>query len=250
MGGSNDEQNLVNLTAREHFIAHQLLVKMYPDNHKLIHAAHMMSNLQKCKKAGNSRKYEELRRLHADAVSVRHKGKTLSEEHKAKVSAARKGKKLTEKHKAKIGLAGLGKKRSEETKAKMSAAMKGIPKTKEQISKMVATRAKKPVRLRSEDNGMFGKKHSEESREKIRSKMLGRKYSSTQAANHKAAMKQRNQKGEKNPCFRPLTEDEVMVIQQYPDWQTRPAGTINCRLVGSGFAGISSARIKRLQQMY
>lgn len=35
MNGSNDESNLVLLTLREHFIAHKLLVLIYPDNTKL-----------------------------------------------------------------------------------------------------------------------------------------------------------------------------------------------------------------------
>ena len=35
VGGTNDKDNLVTLTAREHFICHWLLVRMYPDNNKL-----------------------------------------------------------------------------------------------------------------------------------------------------------------------------------------------------------------------
>jgi hypothetical protein len=42
MGGTNKQDNLVWLTAEEHYVAHQLLVKMYPDNYKLIYAANMM----------------------------------------------------------------------------------------------------------------------------------------------------------------------------------------------------------------
>lgn len=36
MGGDDSEENLVKLTAREHFIAHQLLVKIYPNVYGLI----------------------------------------------------------------------------------------------------------------------------------------------------------------------------------------------------------------------
>lgn len=48
LGGSNDIDNLVDLTAKEHFICHLLLVKMVPanQNQKLIYAAWCMSNLQ------------------------------------------------------------------------------------------------------------------------------------------------------------------------------------------------------------
>jgi hypothetical protein len=42
LGGDDSSDNLVDLTPEEHYLAHQLLVKMYPDNKKLIHAAMMM----------------------------------------------------------------------------------------------------------------------------------------------------------------------------------------------------------------
>jgi len=42
LGGSNDANNLVDLTPEEHYVAHQLLVKIYPKNHALARAATMM----------------------------------------------------------------------------------------------------------------------------------------------------------------------------------------------------------------
>lgn len=42
MNGSDDDRNLVRLTPEEHYIAHLLLVKIYPDNSKLVYAANMM----------------------------------------------------------------------------------------------------------------------------------------------------------------------------------------------------------------
>lgn len=42
MGGSDNEENLVKLTPEEHYLAHQLLVKMHPNNHALAKAAAMM----------------------------------------------------------------------------------------------------------------------------------------------------------------------------------------------------------------
>lgn len=36
MGGSNDKENLVNLTAREHFVAHKLLYKIAEKEKKLL----------------------------------------------------------------------------------------------------------------------------------------------------------------------------------------------------------------------
>jgi len=37
--GNNDKSNLVELTPEEHYLAHQLLVKIYPDSRKLLFAA-------------------------------------------------------------------------------------------------------------------------------------------------------------------------------------------------------------------
>lgn len=42
MGGTDDDDNLINLTPEEHYVAHQLLVKIYPTNNKLVYAAAMM----------------------------------------------------------------------------------------------------------------------------------------------------------------------------------------------------------------
>jgi len=42
MNGSDDDSNLVNLTPEEHYLAHQLLIKIYPNNQKLVKAAQMM----------------------------------------------------------------------------------------------------------------------------------------------------------------------------------------------------------------
>lgn len=45
MDGSNDEDNLIDLYAREHFIAHQLLVEENPENRKLVIALHCMATM-------------------------------------------------------------------------------------------------------------------------------------------------------------------------------------------------------------
>jgi hypothetical protein len=43
MGGNDDDSNLVVLTPEEHYVAHLLLMKMHPDNEKLVYAAFMMT---------------------------------------------------------------------------------------------------------------------------------------------------------------------------------------------------------------
>ena len=46
MNGTNDEDNLIDLFAREHFIAHKLLAEENPDNNKLTYAWWRMCNRQ------------------------------------------------------------------------------------------------------------------------------------------------------------------------------------------------------------
>ena len=43
LGGSNDKSNIVKLTPEEHFLAHKLLTKIYPNNLKLLYAFNFMS---------------------------------------------------------------------------------------------------------------------------------------------------------------------------------------------------------------
>ena len=65
MGGTDTSENLVDLTAREHFIVHKLLCEIYPDNKKLNDAVWCMINLvNKNHKRGyvvSNREYEYLR---------------------------------------------------------------------------------------------------------------------------------------------------------------------------------------------
>lgn len=69
MGGSDDLDNLVRLTPEEHYTAHQLLVKIYPENHKLAKAAGMMIPSRPSNKM-----YGWLRRRFAAAQSVDQSG--------------------------------------------------------------------------------------------------------------------------------------------------------------------------------
>jgi len=41
MGGSDDKDNLVDLTPEEHFLVHQLLVKIYPKEYGLVKAINL-----------------------------------------------------------------------------------------------------------------------------------------------------------------------------------------------------------------
>lgn len=66
-GGSDDVDNLVMLTAKEHFICHLLLLEIYPNSDKLKYAAYAMSNKQANKYQERSykvsaRTYERLKK--------------------------------------------------------------------------------------------------------------------------------------------------------------------------------------------
>ena len=57
MNGSDEPDNLVLLTPEEHYLAHQLLVKIYPNNTNLAYAANMM-----CVNRTNNKLYGWIRR--------------------------------------------------------------------------------------------------------------------------------------------------------------------------------------------
>ena len=73
LGGENNNENLVLLTARENFVCHQLLIKMCPGNYKLIFAAQMMTVDSNGERV-NNRLYEWIKHARA-AVPSPLKGK-------------------------------------------------------------------------------------------------------------------------------------------------------------------------------
>lgn len=62
LGGSDDNDNIVLLTGREHFIAHQLLVRIHLNNHSLIRAANMMCSFNELMNRSQNRLYDWLRK--------------------------------------------------------------------------------------------------------------------------------------------------------------------------------------------
>lgn len=78
MGGSDDPNNIVELTAREHFIAHMLLVKIHPGNHSLVKAIVMMCIGQDDRKLTN-RMYEWVRLRFSIGQSISQTGKNNSQ---------------------------------------------------------------------------------------------------------------------------------------------------------------------------
>jgi hypothetical protein len=133
LGVTDDESNLVKLTAKEHFICHRLLVKMTEGKAKksMAFAVWQMSSqrnkVSKNRYKPSAQTYAKLKQQLSDAC----KGVPLSEDHRQKMRGIPK----SEEHKQK-----LRKPKSEETKQKISQARKGQT---------------------------FGYKHSEETKQKI-----------------------------------------------------------------------------------
>lgn len=201
LGGSDDHFNIVSLTPEEHYVAHQLLVKMHPGVHGLVYATIMMA--ARC--SGN-KAYGWLRRKAS--------GFTKSPEVRAKISAAiraawkrpdaaknmvaaRKGRPLTQEWKAKISAAGMGRVQTAETRRKLSLAKAGLPgrpqseETKRKRSlamkgKMhgVANLLKMSVARRGEKRGS----PSAATRAKQSAAMKGRAQSPEHRENHRKAL--------------------------------------------------------------
>lgn len=133
MGGEDSVLNLTIITAREHFIVHHLLTKMYPNNRKLHYALSMMSSL-KDKRNLTAKQYEICR----IACTKAQKGIPKSEEHRKSMSKAHKGIPLSKEHRKslskaisgvpKTGKCAKGAKLSKKHRESMSKASKGVPK--------------------------------------------------------------------------------------------------------------------------
>jgi len=145
INGSNNIDNIVVLTPEEHYVAHQLLVKIYPNEPKLIYAAHMMTIVSPDHGYRRNKLYGWLRKCHSNLLTgvprseeikqkiskklkgniPWNKGVLQSEEHKRKNSESHKGHKVEEKTKRKISKKLKGTKRSEENRRQKSESMKG-----------------------------------------------------------------------------------------------------------------------------
>ena len=137
MGGDNSTENIVKLFPEEHYVAHQLLVKIYPANDKILSAVIVMGGKKKGREQCNNKTYSWL---------------------KKRMSESRKGKP--------------GYPRSENTRKKMSESQKKVsrgPLSKESIIKRTATRKLK-------GSGKTRKPRSIESRLKASALSLSKPY--------------------------------------------------------------------------
>lgn len=139
LGGSDAPDNLVWLTAREHFVAHVLLAKMHGGSQWF--AVMMFAAGEK--RTVNSRLYEAAKKHHAEWMAENYSGRKLPEAHRAAISSGMKGNTntkgatLSEEHRAAIAKSlrgntnNAGRKASAETRAKMAAARRGRGRSEE-----------------------------------------------------------------------------------------------------------------------
>ena len=108
MGGTDDQHNLVDLTAREHFIAHNCLARIYGGRewYAVVRMAKQCqvtnSRLFEIARIKRSEEHKKGGWKHTDAErqskSIRQTGKKASPERGVNISAAKKGKPLSEKN--------------------------------------------------------------------------------------------------------------------------------------------------------
>lgn len=185
-GGLDNEDNLVDLFAREHYEAHRLLALENPENNSLQYAWWMMSNHSGME--GQNRyittplEYEEckikfsntMKKVFANPENHPMFGKHLSEEARKKISDATKGRPGPN----------LGKHFSEETKTKISMAAKerfsdkrNHPMYGKHLSEEVKNNLSEKAKERfenPENHPNYGKSISEEQKEKISNKLKER----------------------------------------------------------------------------
>lgn len=149
-GGSDDASNKVRLSAREHYIAHLLLAKIYNDCAMHCAVVFMQTGRHENRKFKfNSRLYEKMREEFAKKLSdwrIAHPlsgskngmyGRHHTEESKKKMSDNKKGQRTW-----------LGRHHTEESKKKMSRSHKGKKLTEEQNNKLKAAFARPDVKAR------------------------------------------------------------------------------------------------------
>ena len=148
MGGGNEAENLVRLTPEEHFLIHQLLVKIYPENHKLAFAVDMM-----CTGSGsndgrrtNNKRFGWLRKRVSESL----KKENIDPKTLLLRSEALKGRIISPETRAKLSEIAKKENLSPETLAKMSKAQKG-KKYSVEVRMRMAESHKKPVNQYSKD---------------------------------------------------------------------------------------------------
>jgi hypothetical protein len=205
LGGSDDPDNLVNLTAREHFICHWLLVKMTSgkEHHQMLNALRMM----RAEKQGQQRYNTKITaRVYA---SIKQEYARLQSKQFTGIGNGMFGKHHTQEAKDKIRQKNLGKKLTPEQVEKLKKAITG--KKKPPITD--AHRAKLSAAGSGKNNANYGKTTSEETRKKIGDKLRGRKQ--TEEEKLVRSLANMGKKREKKLC--PHC-DQLVAVNGYARW--------------------------------
>jgi hypothetical protein len=145
LGGTDSASNLVNLTSKEHFIAHRLLTKMTEgeSKRKMCYAMKIMTTNKHSKRyVPTSRTFEYVREQARQAQI----GIPLSTDRKNKIREARKLQITTEETRIKMSLSRIGKKHSSKTIEKMKLSSKLKPPMSEETKiKIKEARAKQVI---------------------------------------------------------------------------------------------------------
>lgn len=162
LGGGDATTNTVRLTPEEHYLAHQLLVKMHPHNGKLIWAAIAMTGAGRSELRIGNKLYGWLRRRFSEGQL----GRPYSPETRAKIGEKSKQRNQGALHPM------FGRKHSPDTIAKLSRARKGCVSSRKgailsQETKNKIAEAQKRHQA-NHPNPFTGKKHSDETRAKMR----------------------------------------------------------------------------------
>lgn len=206
LGGTDDKENITFITAREHFVCHWLLIKIYPvgEAHwKMLNALRMMRaenpNQKRYTTKITSRVYAKLKEEYAVLQSEKNKGvgngmygKNHTEEAKRRISEANTGRIQPAEEKAKQVTGQTGRKRapfSQEWRNKLSKAGSG------------------------ENNSRYGVKVSEETKQKMRERAIGRKQDPETIKKKADAV--RGSKREKRLC--PHCSQEI-AVNTYTRW--------------------------------
>lgn len=172
LGGSNNKDNLIRLSASDHFFAHRLLARIHKG--KMIFAFNMM-----LKTRGNKKEYATFKKELAKELSKLHTGRTVSKETRMKQSIARKGKKHSDERKETNRKAQLGKTMSQETKDKISSSTIGVKKPLShgiKIAEYNKTRIFTDKHRENISKSLTGGKLSDETRKRMSDSKKGYKY--------------------------------------------------------------------------
>ena len=215
LGGGDEANNLVNLTAREHFVCHWLLVKMTSgqDHHKMLNALRMMRaenlNQQRYTTKITARVYESIKKEYSILQSERVRGNKNPM---------------------------YGKKRTQEMNDAVSQANKGRVPSTEQLDNLKTALAERTAsgvkrkgysdeykeerskKYSGEGNPNFGKTTSDDTRKKIGDKIRGRKQ--TEEEKLVRSLANMGKKREKKLC--PHC-DRLVAVNGYARWHG-----INC----------------------